>query len=394
MRLWDLATSRESAVLRGHRGGVNRVAFSTDGRLLASAGSDTSIRLWEVSTGREVARLSGHTKWVMTVAFSPDGRRIASGGDDGTVRLWDVATGSETAVFRAQVERIVCVAFAPDGRTLAANGQIWDLASGREVVNLRGHQMAVASVAFTPDGRHVATGSWDGTVRLWDLKSGRELAVLRGHNDSAVWSIAFSVDGQTLVSGGGGLLRIWDAASLTPQRAVQREAIGLVRFTTQKVGSLADCRDRIARCATCSQEVRQQALALVDGYWASEVQDRAEKLVAPLFADGRLRDEAEQLLQKREGLAANVRERALEDVRVWPESADALNDASWSVARARARHLRLPLGLPRRDGVPVRSRLRLLRDHHWRGAVSNRPIPRGRGHTDSFLRTQYQLDPP
>jgi eukaryotic-like serine/threonine-protein kinase len=337
VRLWDVATSRETAVLRGHRGGVNHVAFSPDGRLMASVGTDGTIRLWDVSTSREVARLSGHTGWVMTVAFSPDGRVIASGGDDGTVRLWDVASGNETAVLRGPHQRIMCVVFAPDGKTLASDSRIWDLASGREVSNLRGHQMAVASVAFTPDGRQLASGSWDGTVRLWDLASGREAAALRGHGDGAVWSIVFSPDGHTLVSGGGGLVRTWDAAPLTLERAANREALGLVRFTTQRAGSLTDCRDRIVRCTASPEEVRTTALDLVDDYWKSEMQDRAEKLVSPLFAEGRLRDEAEQVLRNREGLTAAVRERALEAVKVWPESASALNDASWNVARAQGR---------------------------------------------------------
>jgi eukaryotic-like serine/threonine-protein kinase len=337
VRLWDVATSRETAVLRGHRGGVHRVAFSPDGRSMASAGSDGTTRLWDVSTSREVARLSGHTGWVMTVAFSPDGRLIASGGDDGTVRLWDVASGTETAVLRGPHQRIMCVVFAPDGKTLASDSRIWDLASGREVSNLRGHQMPVASVAFTPDGRQLASGSWDGTVRFWDLASGREAAALRGHGDGAVWSIVFSPDGNTLVSGGGDLIRTWDSAPLTLERAANREALGLVRFTTQRAGSLTDCRDRIARCPTSPEAIRTRALELVDAYWKSEMQDRAEKLVSPLFAEGRLRDEAEQVLRNRQGLTAAVRERALEAVNDWPESASALNDASWNVARERGR---------------------------------------------------------
>ena len=335
VRLWDVATGRETATLRGHRDGVHQVAFSPRGDLLASAGNDESVRLWDVASGRESATLRGHKGWVMNVAFSPDGRRIASAGDDATVRLWDVATGRETATLRGHDGRVMCVAFTPDGKNLASGSEsvrLWDVASGRELAILRGHGFAVCSIAFAPDGRRLASGSWDGTVRLWDLASRREAAALRGHNNSAVWSVAFSADGRTLVSGGGDKIQTWVAAPLNPERRSHREALNLVRFAIERSSGSADLRDRIRRDGTIAEDVRNQALELVDGHWEAHVHDQAESLIVPLFGAGLLRDEVEKALRTKAGLDSEVRARALELSQSWPESSADLNEASWSLA--------------------------------------------------------------
>jgi WD40 repeat protein len=130
--------------------------------------------LWEVATGREISAMRGHENWVQSVAFSPDGRTLATGSWDYTARLWEVATGREIAPLRGHTNAVVSVAFSPDGSTLATGSvegttRLWEVATGRETAALRGREQAVYSVAFSPDGSTLATGSADKTARLWPV---------------------------------------------------------------------------------------------------------------------------------------------------------------------------------------------------------------------------------
>ena len=219
VRLWEAASGRLLRVLAGHGSDVKSVAFSPDGRTIASGSWDDTVRLWEAASGRLLRVLEGHGDPVESVAFSPDGRTIASGSDDKTVRLWDAASGRLLRVLEGHRGSVLSVAFSPDGRTLASGSggddtvRLWEAASGRLLRVLTGHRSWVSSVAFSPDGRTIASGSGDYTVRLWDAASGRLLRVLKGHG-GWVSSVAFSPDGRTLASGSlDHTVRLWEAAS-------------------------------------------------------------------------------------------------------------------------------------------------------------------------------------
>jgi len=218
-RLWDAASGRELAVLRGHKHSVNSVAFSPDGRRVLSGSADGTARLWDADSGRELAVLRGQESPVTSVAFSPDGCRVLSGSYDKTVRLWDADSGRELAVLRGHESGVLSVAFSPDGcRVLSGSYdktvRLWDAVSGCELAVRRGHEDWVNSVVFSPDGSRVLSGSRDDTVRLWDADSGEELAALRGHEQD-VTCLAFSPDGIRVLSGSSsdGTMRLWDAAS-------------------------------------------------------------------------------------------------------------------------------------------------------------------------------------
>jgi WD40 repeat protein len=217
VRLWDVASGREFARFEGHKGWVWSVAFGPDGTSLVSGGEDGTVRVWDTASGREIARLSVDKGSVNAVAFSPDGTSLVSGGDDGTVKVWDVAGGREIARLQGHGSWVLAVAFSPDGERVASGAidgtvSVWDVAGGREIALFRAHDKWARSVAFSPNGKLLASGSYDDTVRVYDMASGREFARLEGHKNS-VLSVVFSPDGARLASGAAdGTARVWDVA--------------------------------------------------------------------------------------------------------------------------------------------------------------------------------------
>jgi WD40 repeat protein len=218
VKVWDAESGHELASLSGHSDKVRSVAFSPDGRRIASGSDDNTVKVWDAESGHQLATLSGHSNWVMSVAFSPDGRRIASGSSDKTVKVWDVESGHELATLSGHSDAVMSVAFSPDGRRIASASydnmvKVWDAESGRELRTLAGHTFWVTSVAFSPDGQRIASGSRDRTVKVWDAETGRDLVTLAGHLDW-VLSVAFSPDGQRIASGGSDrTVKVWDAAT-------------------------------------------------------------------------------------------------------------------------------------------------------------------------------------
>jgi WD40 repeat protein len=165
--------SHLARALTGHDGEVFGVAFSPDGRLLATTSVDQTVWLWDLASGEHRRTLTGHDSVVYGVAFSPDGRLLATTSADGTARLWDPATGGHLRALTGHDGEVFGVAFSPDGRLLATTSvdgtaRLWDPATGGHLRTLTGHDGAVDGVAFSPDGRLLATTSVDATARLWD----------------------------------------------------------------------------------------------------------------------------------------------------------------------------------------------------------------------------------
>jgi RNA polymerase sigma factor (sigma-70 family) len=225
VRLWDTATGKQRAVLEAQAELEWPVVFSPDGQTLAANATQNTIRLWDVRTARERALLKGHTDRVVSVAYSPDGQTLASGSHDGTIKLWDVKTGKERLTLADAAGNggtPFSVAFSPDGATLASVSMedvvLWDVRTGKKLAAPTGHDDWVDAVAYSPDGTTLASVSWDHTIRLWDVRTGKERATLQGHRNG-VDCVAFSPDGRLLASWGkitasdseDNTIRLWDA---------------------------------------------------------------------------------------------------------------------------------------------------------------------------------------
>ena len=218
--MYDTQTYQEVALLIGHIGSVNSVAFSPEGRTIAS---DNTVRLWDAETGEHKGTLTGHTDWVNSVAFSPDGRLLASGSRDKTVRLWDAVTGEHKGILIGHIGSVNSVAFSPEGGMLARGGEwldntirLWDAVTGEHKGTLTGHTGGVISMALSPDGGTLASGSHK-EIRLWDVVTGEHKHTLTGHT-SGVRNVAFSPDGGTLASGSYKEIHLWAVVTSEPKR--------------------------------------------------------------------------------------------------------------------------------------------------------------------------------
>ena len=214
VKLRQVSDGNLKQILVGHKNEVYSLNYSPDGSILASTDSKFLIKLWRMSDASLIADLKGHTNEVNSVSFSPSGRIIASGSRDKTVKLWDANTHTVIKTLKGHEKEILSVVFSPKGDILASGSRdntikIWRVKDGKLLNTFKGHTDAINSLSFSPQGDILASASTDTSIKIWRIIDGALLQTLRGHI-GAVWGITFSPDGKIIVStSSDNTVRLW-----------------------------------------------------------------------------------------------------------------------------------------------------------------------------------------
>jgi WD40 repeat protein/tRNA A-37 threonylcarbamoyl transferase component Bud32 len=344
-QVWDLQTGTVQLLPCPADRGVTGVAYSGDGRLLATAtfgvvatGTQQPRRIgeltvWDAVTGREVRTFGGPAGAAHHIALSPDGKLLASAGEGHTVTVWDVATGAELLTFNGHGKQVNDLAFSPDGRYVASSAgdlspmgagdaelKLWDARTGAEIHSFPGHSATVNGVAFSPDGTFLASAEWDRVVKLWDVGTGKLVRRFEGHDDYIV-SVAFSPDGKRLGSTSrDGKVKLWDVAT-------GQELLTLADHSFTRIAFSPDGK-RVA--ADVGQAVKVWDPMIPP---ATLHRLEADQLVEDLRRKYGLRDEVIEHLRADPKLDDATRNPALEIAAARPEDPEQLNNLSWLTVR-------------------------------------------------------------
>ncbi len=242
-RIFDAATCAEVSLLSGG-GQLYFADYSPDGRRAVTASNDKIARIWDVATGKQIAALKGHGEDVVSAQFSPDGRRIVTSSVDRTARVWNASTGAQTAVLLGHGDLVYSAAWSPDGRLIATasndrTARIWDAATGEQLAILAGHGDSVFTARFSPDGARIVTASIDRTARIWDARA------LASSTTEVQWARAAQTDA---LSG------------------VERARLGLppIRAETRRGGPWPGVDDKAADPASLGRVANSEELAALD----------------------------------------------------------------------------------------------------------------------------------
>jgi dipeptidyl aminopeptidase/acylaminoacyl peptidase len=337
-KVWDRETGKELLTFQGHSSPVQNITFCPKGWRLATGEQDGQVQVWETATGKVLVSFRADQSDVQNLAFSPDGLRIASCAMAGTLRIWEAATGKELQAFEKQWDLCFDIAYSKDGKYLAlAAGnvnkagepsrppgevKVWETATGKMLTSFTHHRNWVNSIAFSPDGAWVASADRDHVVKVWETVTGKEVHFLKGHTQPMV-SVAFSPDGRRLATAStDGTVKLWEVETGQEVLVLKAEGVQHLAFSPDGKCLATAGKDGTVKLwegtiLAPPLRLRREALALLDDLFTTWVHP----------------DEVAARLHQEPFLDGALRQAALAEVEGFRPNPVRLEDASYRTVR-------------------------------------------------------------